>query len=124
MAATYGHGAAAVLLRALGRDFQRAQHQPGAGQAPSVPGEHGAVIGQRERPAFERHLARLDMLQIGSQELQPMGVVAEQVGFDQDIGDVVGFVPWHPRRDEQRFGELDECGRAVARRGRGGRSGI
>jgi len=37
----------------------------GTGQALAVPGEHGAVIGQRERPAFERHLARLDMLQIG-----------------------------------------------------------
>jgi len=53
-----------------------------------------------------------------------MGVVAEQVGFDQDVGDVVRLIAGHACRYEQRLGELDEYGGAVARRGRGGRSGI
>ena len=38
-----------------------------------------------------------------------MRVVAEQVGFDQDIGDVVGVIVGHARCDEQRLGELDRA---------------
>ena len=117
MAAAYGHGAAAVNFCLLDRDLHGAQHQPGTRQTLSVPGEHGAMIGQRDRLTLEFHLTRFDVLQIGGEQLQAVGVVAEQVGFDQDVGDVMGAILRHPGCDQQRFGELDQRGSVMARPG-------
>ena len=64
MAAAYGHRAAAVGFCFLGCEFHGAQHQPGAGQALAVPGDDGAMIGERDRFALQFHLSRFDMLQI------------------------------------------------------------
>ena len=81
------------------------------------------MIGQRDRLALEFHLTRFDVLQIGGEQLQAVRVVAEQVGFDQDVGDVMGAILRHSGCDQQRLGELDQRGSVMARPGGGTSSG-
>ena len=67
-------------------------------------------------------MARFDLLQIGGKKLQTVSVMAEQVAFDQDVGDVAGTVAGHPGAGQQRLCKPDERGSVIARPGGSGQS--
>ncbi len=110
MAAADDHRARALLTRAFARGGHGAQHEPGAGQPPAVPGLRGGRVGDDFRLAFDAHRAAFDLAQVAGQQLQPVRGVAHEVAFDQHFGDCARLVFGHLQGLEQPLREVEQRG--------------
>jgi hypothetical protein len=95
MAASDDDGAGAERAGAIARQGDGLEREPLAWQPPAIPRHRGRSIRDDDRLAGDRHLLLLDFAQVERQQLQPVRGVAEQIAFDQDVGDRVGLRGLH-----------------------------
>ena len=114
MAAADRDHAGAVLARLFPRIFHGAQHQPRAGKALAVPGGAGAALVHHFIFARARHAAAFDFGEIRRQQRQAVGIVAQQIAFDQDVRDVARDFGIEPGVRQQVGGKGDQLARGIA----------
>ena len=100
--------------RPLDRQIHGAHREPDTRQRAAVPGHGGATVGDDPGLARRFHAAFGDLLQITAGELQAVGGVPHQVGFQQHLRDERGLVAVAARGREEPAGESKEIGGAVA----------
>ena len=71
------------------------------------------MVGHHQRFTVLAHLARSQFGQIGAEQGQAMGRVAEQIAFQQDIGNRLRLVLRQTGRQQQLLGKRKEVGGGV-----------
>ena len=85
VAAPDHHRASAVGLGPFCRQLERPQGEPRSGKSQPVPGHGRRKICQHPRLSRLRHRTFFDLAQIDRQQREPVGVVAEQIAFDENF---------------------------------------
>src|SRR5581483_8411525 len=116
MTAADRDGGHAVLPGARGGEIERAANQPWAGQPLAVPGDSGGKIREDPRFAGARHPAAFDFVEVRREQREAVRVVAEQVSFDEHLGDVPRLRRLESGPEQQGVGVGDQRGGGKARR--------
>jgi len=109
MAAADHHCSRAELLGAFRGCVHGLGREPDAGKLLAIPRRHRAAIRDHFRFAGRRHRSGRKFEQVGRRELQSVRGVAEQISFDQTLGDGRGLVAVAPRGSEKGRCKINEC---------------
>ena len=89
--------------------------EPGAGQAAAIPEQGRGAVGDDRDIAAGLQDALVDLAQVGAEQGEAVGVVAEEIAFDEDAGDRMRLLLVRAARLELRCGPIDEGCRHVGR---------
>ena len=112
----------AQLARSRGQRVQGLVHEPGPGQALTIPQQSGGTVGHHLGCALSLHAAGFEFLHVTCQQLQAVGVVSQQVALHQGGGHAIGLRGPHPGTLQQGAGKRHQRVGSV-QRGRGGHAG-
>jgi hypothetical protein len=106
--------AGAVGSRHASRRVERAQRQPGTGQATPIPGLRGRARVDDERLAGLRHRVLFDLGKVRGEERKSVRRVSQEIAGDEHVADVTGHLAVEAGAFEQRSRECDERFNGVA----------
>ena len=104
-----------VLGEPLARRRDRPLDEPGPRQAPPVPGEGGAGIAERVGLALAGHAPGCQLVEVASEHVEAVRVVAEEVGLDQDLRHDLRALRREPRPLQQPRRKPTQRARRVSR---------
>jgi len=91
-------------------------NQPGAWQPLAIPGGHSGSLGDHSRCARTRHLALLELAQIGREQLEAVCVMTQKIAFNQHVGNFGGHTGVHAGGSQHGLRKAAQIVGLIARR--------